>query len=53
MTKEEAIEYIRSIAGPEGLFREVLHFFHDACDQPKFDGNYTRAAQEALYEWDI
>jgi hypothetical protein len=52
MTKDEAIAYIRDRAGREGLTQEVLHYFYDACDQPRFDGNYRRAANEALYDWD-
>lgn len=52
MTKEEAIEYIKRRAGPEGVYREVLWYFLDACDARRGVVDYAREAYDACYEWD-
>lgn len=49
----EAIDYVLSMARPYQMEVECLDELFNNITSPSFDGDYRRAAAEALYEWDI
>lgn len=48
-----ALYHVLKEARPHGLEVECLDNYIQDITSPHFDGNYARAANDALYDWDI
>lgn len=49
----DALHCILKYAKPNGLEVECLAEFCGTISSPHFDGDYGKAVNQALYEWDI